>query len=234
MKVNELLNQATTEDIKWFINNQIKAELKKRPDQYSLGELEHILDWLKSKQAPKRLRKMAFKTALDKSREWTERMVRKAGGVVETEEDTELVHQFKKSRNRLVKLVGENSFKREGALMGHCVSSYYGKEGVEVYSLRDLDNNPHCTIELVKDGSGQINQIKGKGNGPIHPKYINDILKSLKKLGKDIRISELENLGYKDISPELKLFILNNTEGAKWLSYKGKELFYIYSQLKNK
>ena len=38
--------------------------------------------------------------------------------------------------------------------MSHCVASYYGRD-VEIYSLRDKKNLPHCTLE--KD-----NQIKGE------------------------------------------------------------------------
>jgi hypothetical protein len=59
--------------------------------------------------------------------------------------------------------------------MSHCVASYYGRDTV-IYSLRDSNNNPHCTIE---DG----NQIKGKGNGSVDPKYIDYVVKFLEKLG---------------------------------------------------
>jgi hypothetical protein len=38
--------------------------------------------------------------------------------------------------------------------MSHCVASYYGRD-VEIYSLRDNKNLPHCTVEENK-------QVKGK------------------------------------------------------------------------
>jgi hypothetical protein len=57
---------------------------------------------------------------------------------------------------------------------------------------------PHATFEVRKNG-GEIVQIKGKGNGPIHPKYIHTILAFLKTVGMEIRPNDMQNLGYHHI-----------------------------------
>jgi hypothetical protein len=72
--------------------------------------------------------------------------------------------------------------------MSHCVASYYWRN-VNVYSLRDKQNNPHCTIE-------ENQQIKGKWNGKIDPKYINYVVKFLEKLGMTVWENEMKNLWY--------------------------------------
>ena len=79
--------------------------------------------------------------------------------------------------------------------MGHCVSSYFNNSSSNIYSLRDSRNMPHCTLELPEDATC-FHQCKGKGNGPIHHKYINYILDTMVHFGIDIRDSEMQNLGY--------------------------------------
>lgn len=53
-------------------------------------------------------------------------------------------------------------------------------------------------------------QIKGKGNGDIHPKYINPILEFLKVIGFDIRTNDMKHLGYYHVHEDhiefLKMF----------------------------
>jgi hypothetical protein len=79
--------------------------------------------------------------------------------------------------------------------MSHCLGGYSARKDYDIYSLRDKNNKPHATFEVSKKDK-DILQIKGKGNGPIHPKYIHRVLAFLKKLGMDIRESEMVNLGY--------------------------------------
>lgn len=65
----------------------------------------------------------------------------------------------------------------------------YADSGKEIYSLRDADNMPHCTMERDQ-------QIKGKGNGDIHPKYIDYVVRFLEHMDMKVRDSEMEHLGY--------------------------------------
>ena len=55
---------------------------------------------------------------------------------------------------KFVLLKSESAYAREGKIMSHCAASYFGRNS-KIYSLRDENNNPHCTIE-------EDNQIKGK------------------------------------------------------------------------
>ena len=230
MKINKYINQTQNTEIINWISHNLKNYLEKNPE--NVGEIEHIIDcfnYKASKGKKLKLKKMSYEEAKALSEKWVKTMIKKAGNIVETEDDVTLFHDFKDGM-RLVQLVGENAFKREGKLMSHCVSSYYGKEDIKIYSLRDSKNNPHCTLEVT--GSEEINQIKGKGNGSIHPKYIKYILKSLKKLGKDVRSSELTYLGYDEISKNLFAFILQNFPNTKYLTFKGKNFIYRHQEIK--
>ena len=98
--------------------------------------------------------------------------------------------------------------------MSHCVGGYYGN-GKEIYSLRDKDNIPHCTME--KD-----QQIKGKGNGDIHPKYINYVVKFLEHVGMTVGDSEMKHLGYINLENLIKELEIELSEDTKNLMYQGK------------
>ena len=95
------------------------------------------------------------------------------------------------------KLTTKDALAREGQLMGHCSGSYYDrvKEGaVEIWSLRDPKNEPHCTVEL-RPGSQVVQQIKGKQNKAVidkyHP-YIRDVLNEFLH-GWEIADTEIKN-----------------------------------------
>jgi hypothetical protein len=73
-----------------------------------------------------------------------------------------------------VKLVSTLQFEREGRLMNHCIGNgtYFNRfrtaENYDYYSLRDLHNKPHVTLE-VHDGG--IIQCKGKNNNRPSAEY---------------------------------------------------------------
>lgn len=185
------------EVVSW-INTTLSNYLKK--NQPTQGEVEHILDYLLSDDSPKRLERMSYGEALSNTEQWNRRQQKLGSDIQELPEDTEIALDFGDGF-KIVKLIGENAYKREGFLMGHCVASYYEKEA-EIYSLRDSKNKPHCTIERDR-------QIKGKGNGDIHPKYIDYVVKFLEHIGMKVSDHEMLHLGY------------INTEGFK--EYFGKE-----------
>ncbi|MEK9694532.1 MAG: PcfJ domain-containing protein, partial [Candidatus Poseidoniales archaeon] len=167
----------------------VNTHLGKHEKEITTDEAEHIIDFLASDAAP-RVARLSYKDAKIKADAWSKKLQDEAAQIHEAPEDTEVVLDFGDGF-KIVKLIGENAFKREGNLMRHCVASYYGKD-TEVYSLRDKNNNPHCTIEKDK-------QIKGKGNGDIHPKYIDYVVRFLEHTGMKVRASEMEHLGYKDM-----------------------------------
>ena len=150
-----------------------------------------MIDYLISDKGPKRLERATYYQMKKKSELWTKSLEKKGLGIIEVEKDTEVVLDFKDGF-RIVKLIGKPAYEREGFLMRHCVASYFGN-GKEIYSLRDKDNIPHCTIE--KD-----QQIKGKGNGSIHPKYIEYVCKFLEWSGMEVKDNEMKNLGYINVN----------------------------------
>ena len=160
----------------WF---QKRLPTAKSP---TLDQSEHILDWITATN-PSKLAKMRWDEVLKESEKWTKSEQKKGSKIGEESKDTKLF--MKIGKFKIVQLIGDNAFKREGYLMSHCVASYYGKTGIKIYSLRDAKNEPHCTFEVV--GNTQIQQVKGKGNGPIHPNYIDavgNLATILRKQGK--------------------------------------------------
>ena len=158
------------------------------------SEAEHIIDYLVDKN-PK-LDCMTYAQAKSNCDKWLRTQMKKGSHIKESPKDIEVVLDFGDGF-KFVKLVGENAYKREGLLMSHCVASYYGKND-EIYSLRDANNMPHCTI------SKNSQQIKGKGNGSIDPLYIKYVVEFLEFLKIPVRDSEMLNLGYINVE-SLKL-----------------------------
>ncbi len=177
-------------DVIYWIENVLAKHLIKNPENQS--EIEHIIDYLSYPRTTELLdiKGMSYESAKKNTGKWSKALSKKGRGIKEKPEDTEVVLDFEDGF-KIVKLVGKNAFEREGAIMGHCVASYYGKEK-EIYSLRDKNNVPHCTME--KD-----QQIKGRGNGDIHPQYVHYVVKFLEHTGMTVGDSEMKHLGYVNI-----------------------------------
>lgn len=226
--MQKYLEQTQKEETKLWINSVLKNYLKKNEENQ--GEIEHIIDFLNSEDAPKRLLKMSYSQAKKSAEKWIEKLNKKAEKIEEKKEDTKIIKKYKNGY-KIVKLVGKNAFDREGLLMKHCVSNYFGKENVEIFSLRDEDNMPHATFEIQKNGQ-QISQVKGKGNGSIKPKYIKYLLDFFKKIGKEIRDSEMENLGYYLISSELRKEIKQKFSSVEFFKNNEKDYLFLFGKIK--
>lgn len=201
---------ANDEVLSWLKTTGKKA--LKSPS-YPVSAIEHILDFLVSPAAPQRLQKMSIADAQRKTTEWSEANQKKGRDLVDGADDIETIHDFKDG-TKIVRLKTKTAFQREGFLMSHCVGGYNpDSEGCHIYSYRDADNMPHATFEVRKEND-EINQIKGKGNGPIHPKYIHPILAFLKAIGMEIRPSDMTNLGYHHIHKD-HIEFLNGIPGAR-------------------
>lgn len=230
-KYLELIEGEKKDEVVLWTSTVLKNYLKKQPENRI--EIEHILDYLKSNKSPSRLKKMSYDQAKRKADEWNKSLQKKGKDLVETEEDVE--DFLIKDDYRIVKLKSKNSYQREGNLMSHCVASYYGKKEVEIYSLRDNKNEPHCTIEIQKNKDKKyINQIKGKGNSLVSPKYINPVLDFLKLLNHDIREIELKQLGYQYMTMEEYEFLEKNVKGISWLDIGNKKYMYMMSNVEKK
>lgn len=188
---------ASDEIISW-INTVYKNYSKSNPTSH---EIEHIIDFLVSDAAPSRLRKMSYPDASRKATEWSKANQKKGKDLVDSPEDTEMIHDFQDG-TKIVRLKTKKALQREGFLMSHCVGGYSPDDkNCHIYSYRDQANMPHATFEVRREDE-EINQIKGKGNGPIHPKYINPILAFLKVIGMEIRPVDMQNLGYHHLATE--------------------------------
>jgi hypothetical protein len=168
---------ASSEVLEWC-DTVLKSQCKKEAP--TVEEREHIIDYLISDAAPKRLKRMSYAQAKTSAQKWSEAAQKKGKNLVEAEGDTELFLDLGDG-TKIVKLLTKKAYEREGFLMRHC--------------LRDKDNDPHVTFEITKDKEA-VQQVKGKGNGLIHPRYIDPTMKFLKGMGIDVRPSEMKNLGY--------------------------------------
>lgn len=101
------------------------------------------------------------------------------------------------------KLTSPEALNREGRLMKHCVGSYadvVASERVVIYSLRDLKNEPHATVELnMNNGRApSINQVKGKANQPPlgrYGVYIKDFLNTLGVAASERGARDVQGMG---------------------------------------
>jgi len=216
---------ANQEVIDWC--SRILGAFKKKAVTINIGEFEHILDYLVSDKAPARLRKMSYAQALSSANKWSAASQKKGSKIIDSPEDLKTLHEFTDGC-RIVELLTKSAYEREGFFMAHCVGGY-SPDTSTVYSYRDSDNKPHATFEVTKDG-GEISQIKGKGNGNVHPKYIEPILIFLKIIGKEIRPSEMSYLGYHHITPAVEItldkFVDPRGDKVKFVTlYGNKYLF---------
>lgn len=211
---------ASKEVLGWCETVLAARAKKKAVDQ---TEAEHIIDFLISDAAPKRLRKMSYAQAKSGADKWTKAQQKKGRDLVDSPEDLEAIHDFGDG-TKIVKLLTKKAYQREGFFMAHCVGSY-APESMTVYSYRDAKNEPHATFEVAKS-DGEIRQIKGKGNGPIHPRYIDPILTFLKAIGMDIRPHDMKNLGYTHVNEEAKeilaMFVDRDGKPAPLVEIRGE------------
>lgn len=101
-----------------------------------------------------------------------------------------------------------SELKYEGEYMGHCIGTnpFYAKRlkknEIQILSLRDENNLPHVTIEMILqlDGYVRTGQISGKGNKPPIDKYQNLITEYGLYL-----ISKIENTDFMKLMSLMKL-----------------------------
>jgi hypothetical protein len=220
-QIEKYAPMATNDEIKRWITVNLNNYLKKNSEDQ--GEIEHIIDYLNSDKAPSRLQKMSYDQARSNAEKWTKALAKKGQHIEETENDIHIWETF--GEFKLVQLLTENAYKREGFLMSNCVSSYFNSDDSTIFSVRDKNNMPHCTLEIV-ESEGSIQQIKGKGNGSIDPKYIDVVVKILEFIGLDINVHEFTYLGYHEISEDYYNLMRKVYKEVPIFMYKGNILLY--------
>ncbi len=134
---------------------------------------EH-LPWLHDlgqNNIPKKLNHGTIESLYDEAQIWSKSRQAKVN-LEDLTENTTTVMDYGDGF-KMVQLHRTDDLCREGKLMGHCVGDGTYDNEVEngkliVYSLRDPENNPHCTIG-VRDK--YIEQCMGKNNAPVVDKY---------------------------------------------------------------
>ena len=198
MGLNDLISYAQgfsdqpKEEVIMWIESVGASKLKE--GNVPIGDLEHIVDYLMSDSAPKRLRKMSYEQAKTATEKWVSANQKKGRHLEDSDGDIREVVSLERGY-RIVELLTSSAYSREGSLMSHCLGGYDVDEDVKIYSLRDKNNNPHATFEVVHDDD-EIRQVKGKGNGEISPKYIGFVISFCESIGRPVRASEMSNLGY--------------------------------------
>lgn len=184
------------EMIQEWLDKNLQNYLKKKGDKVSFeGQevelkkdvVDHIVDWMESKDAErhrKRLLRMSVPDAYRLSILWTRKLHKKSKKLKKKNQELETVETVLEFDDGyfFVKLKDEISYLEEGEKMGHCVGGYYGRD-CEIYSLRDKDNNPHCTIEVR---NRECYQIKGRANGDVVEKYHHHVKNFLNTIDLDV------------------------------------------------
>ena len=83
---------ANEEVIYWIEHNLQNYLSGHKPKQ---SEVEHIIDYLVSEEAPERLKKMSYKQAKANTKKWNDALKKKGKEIKEIEGDVEIVHDFK-------------------------------------------------------------------------------------------------------------------------------------------
>lgn len=201
----------SSEVLEWVSTVLTKQGTKRTLDQ---TEAEHVLDYLLSPVAPQRLRRMSYADAKIAADKWSAANQKKGRNIQESAADVEVIHDFMDGA-RIVRLLTKPALQREGFLMSHCVGGYNpDSKDIHIYSYRDKSNMPHATFE-VRRTQKEITQIKGKGNGAIHPRYINPILAFLLSIGIKVRPGDMKNLGYHHVPKDMLDLVLMVDNAAK-------------------
>lgn len=146
-------------------------------DRTFLDKIKHALDYLKSPEAPAKLDRVTVPEAIKQSQDWVKKLIKKKTDDTIAKEGEKIIKVYPDGFSWR-ELTTKEALDREGSAMRHCVGSYWNQvqSGTQIWSLRDPNNGPHCTLELKNQ---EVRQIKGKNNGPVVDKYhsyVKDIL----------------------------------------------------------
>jgi hypothetical protein len=136
------------------------------PIQLDSETLGHWTDWFNSKSPTRRgvdIMQLTTEDMINKIIEWEEELAANMDQAVADEGAGEVVYRYPDGWT--VRSVQPEECGDEGEQMGHCVGSYaerVRRGDMKILSLRDPNNNPHVTMEVLPDGT--VNQIQGKEN----------------------------------------------------------------------
>ena len=112
--VNYAKAMNAAQDVVGWVSTRVAAHVETTKHE-NQTEIEHVIDYLCSEDRPERVSRMSYAQAVEKAKAWVDQLAKKWAEIQETESDTETVLDFGDGF-RIVKLVGENAYKREGNL----------------------------------------------------------------------------------------------------------------------
>jgi hypothetical protein len=147
------------------------------------AQINHIIDYFEyvlttEDEIPNNLylrdlSRISYQDAFDKAELWTHWLSKRKS--LDTDDPDEGEFEVLKLSDgfSIYQVVSPSALNREGSKerMYHCVGSYakeVASNKSKIYSLRDRNNCPYCTLELV---GKQIEQIKGYHDGKVEPRY---------------------------------------------------------------
>lgn len=202
-----------------WINSTLKNHQKKHNPPFF--EVEHIIDYLKL-HPTFRLQRLSYPQAKVKADNWTKALNKKNKGQKDAGQ-VDVVISFPNGM-KMVRLLDQASKNWEGVHMGHCVAGYKDHKGI--YSLRDVHDYPHCTMEI---NGRKINQVKGKANRKINlnlSSYILEFIKQENLNMDDCRDDFLSDMGFHRFYSKVhQNIILKNFDNVDTLRV-GKTLYY--------
>ena len=197
----------------------------KNKENINQGGVEHILDFIKNSEIPIDIDNTSYRSLEKKTKKWVENNI---SSVIDVDLGIDDMIPVYSSGNLMVyKLLTKKALQVEGKLMNQCVGGY-DPNRTDIYSIKDDNLMSHATIEVCKDN---VNQVKGRGNGSVNPKYINIILEFLELIGKKVRESEMKYLGYISISKEEKKLLQENFI-VDILDFDDKDYLYVNKKIK--
>jgi hypothetical protein len=183
----------------WALQAKDLVEFKATPKLTQ--DLEHAIGWLRTFPDTK-----VFNVRVEDAITQGNLHIERENAKADSKEGTiEVLHTFKDDWT-IVSLKDAQALKREGKIMQHCVGNEQqdyirsvANKTLQIWSLRDPNNQPHCTIEYAAKEK-KIEQIKGKQNKGVVAKYTQYVstwlhLAEKRKLVKSFDIDELINIG---------------------------------------
>lgn len=168
--------------------------------------IAHILDYLIAHPNLPRLERMSVpevvKAADDEVARYNAKVAKQ--GTADDPKGVKTIMEFP-GGYRMVEMTSKRAVDREGNLMGHCIGSHHCDAIVvnkthRAFSLRDASNNPHATIEVIKDGN-RTTEIKGAGNAAPVRRYWPMLLQFIQQYGVSVD-GDHRNVGLLQIQNE--------------------------------
>jgi len=119
-----------------------------------IKRIDNVLEFLENHPIYLNNKRIGFENMEQLHNKWIASLNK---NVSNEEGEVELCYSFDNG-TKIVKLIDEKSYQREGYLMQHCVAAYANRKEIEIYSIRTADNKPFITVEVKNSMIKQISE----------------------------------------------------------------------------